>query len=96
MDNSTTNEIMTGLKCIFKQRFKMDMEGFSEEALDKELLGNEFKMQPRDLIYLFFDIEKEFGIVIPQVDIAEGRFNTFNNIAMIIADCLQSKEKQVV
>ena len=96
MDNSTMNKIATELKGIFKQRFEMDLGDYNEEALDKELLGYEFNMQPRDLLYLFFDIEKEFGITIPQEDIAEGRFNTFNNIAVIIADCLQSKEKQVV
>jgi len=94
MNKSDEDFIVMRLKGIFKNRFEMDLDKCDDEALGKNLLGNEFGMKPRDLIYLFFDIEKEFNITIPQEDIAEGRFNSFNNMIGIIRNQLMAKSKE--
>lgn len=84
-------EVNNRLQGIFKNRFDIDFSGMGEAAFDEELLGRRIKLRGRDLLYVFFDIEKEFGIVIPEEDIAAGRFNTFNNIAGTIGRCLLQK-----
>lgn len=85
------NEIVERLKKIFREYFKTDISICSNDDLDKELLGKGFMFTATDLLYLFFDIEKEFAITIPQEDIAVGRFNTFNNIVEIIAKQLDKE-----
>ncbi|HEX3047677.1 MAG TPA: peptide maturation system acyl carrier-related protein [Bacillota bacterium] len=68
---------------LFRRRL-----GFLPErrAFDKPLMGPEVGFEPRDLIYLFFDIEAEFEIRIPQEKIAAGQFDTFDHIAGIIQE----------
>lgn len=72
------------LKRIFKDIVRLDFDNMEALYLDKHLLSQIFGLKPRDLIYLLFAIEKEFNITIPQQDIAEGKFSTFNSIYSII------------
>lgn len=88
--------VVSTLKNIFARRFDIDMEQKEGALLDKHLLGIDIGLEPRDLIYLYFDIEKEFDINIPDEDVAEGKFNTFNNIAEIIYNQLQKKDRKAV
>jgi len=90
------NTVYLALKNIFVQRFNIDMEQQEGILLDKHLLGMDIGLEARDLIYLYFDIEKEFDITLPDEDIAEGKFTTFNNIAEIIYNQLQKKDKEAV
>ena len=84
-------DISSRLKGIFDSRFGICFNDMGEEVLDAELLGWKLRLKARDMLYVFFDIEREFGIVIPEEDIASGRFNTFNNIADIIGRQLLQK-----
>jgi peptide maturation system acyl carrier-related protein len=84
-------QIEERLKNIFKSRFDKDMDKYNESILDKELLGFDIGMKPRDLLYLFFDIEKEFDIKIPEKDIVEKKFNSFNNITAVIREQIRFK-----
>lgn len=93
---SKHNTVYSTLKNVFKQRFDIDVEQKEGTLFDKHLLGMDIGLEARDLVYLYFDIEREFGIAIPEEDIAGGKFNTFNNIAEIIYDQLQKKEKEAV
>ena len=88
--------VFLALKNIFTQRYNIDMEQQEGTLLDKHLLGIDIGLQARDLIYLYFDIEREFGIAIPEEDIAGDKFNTFNNIVEIIQNQLQKKDKDAV
>ncbi len=76
---------------ILKNRFGLEMNSIKEALRDKKLLGQEFGMLPRDLLYLFFDIETEFLIRIPQEAVACGEFNTYNNICKIIYNELRNE-----
>ncbi|MCX7921763.1 MAG: peptide maturation system acyl carrier-related protein [Clostridia bacterium] len=91
--NSTIvhDDVNSKLKDVFKNRFDLDIAALGEEALDRELLGAEIRFAPRDLLYLFFDIEKNFDITIPQEAIISGKFNTFNNIVEIICSVQEGK-----
>jgi peptide maturation system acyl carrier-related protein len=77
-------EIFEGLQNIFNKRFKIDITTKGNEDFDKPLLGNEWKLEARDLLGLFLDVESEFGISIPEREIERGNFNSINNIVKII------------
>lgn len=81
-------DITKRLKKIFKNRFFIDLSEYTNSDLSKELLSETYKLTPGSLIYLFFDVEKEFNISIPEKDIADGKFNSFNNIVCIIKNQL--------
>lgn len=85
------------LNNIFKKRFDIDLfDNKSDININDNLLGKNFRLKARDLIYLLYDIEKEFNIVISEDDIDNIKFNTINNIISIINKALQQKEKEAI
>ncbi|SHK27219.1 acyl carrier protein [Clostridium cavendishii DSM 21758] len=84
------------LKNIFMQRFSIDIVQQEGKFLDKHLLGWDIGLSARDLLYLYFDIEKEFGVTIPEDDIAEGKFTTFNNIVEMLCNIFEKSSKEAV
>lgn len=89
--NRNYHQINKKLKDIFKDRFNLDI--CHESFLNKQLLGKEIGLQPRDLIYLFFDVENTFGIKIKEEYIVTHKFDTFDNICEIICNELGIVEK---
>lgn len=90
-------DINTRLNNIFKNKFNIDL--FNNEIninIYDNLLGNKFKLAPRDLFYLLCYIEKEFDITISEDDINNIQFNTISNIIKIINKELQQKNVEVV
>jgi peptide maturation system acyl carrier-related protein len=69
---------------IFNKVTGLNFACMEESAKDFNLLGRNLKIRSCDLLNLFFEIEKSFGISIPQEDILEDRFNTFNNISKVV------------
>ena len=70
----------------------------SEEILslqEESLLGPKIRMPARELLHVFFDVEKSFEIRISESDIAKGRFKSFTDIWTIIEeehmDCKRKK-----
>lgn len=84
------------LKKIFLIRFGIDLDFIAKDNFDKHLLGKEFTLAPRDLVYLYIDIKKEFGISLSDEDVAVGGFSTMNNIIKLIYRELLQHEKVVV
>ncbi len=80
-----SNEIYTGLRNIFNNRFKINLEEKDRADFNKHLLGMEWGFEPRDLLYIFFDIEREFKICIPEEAIESGNFGTISSIAETIS-----------
>lgn len=90
-------DINVRLNNIFKKRFDVDL--FNNEYninINDNLLGRKFKLRARDLIYLLYDIEKEFDIEISEFHIDNIKFNNINNIINIINDALHQKEKEAM
>lgn len=85
--------IVKKLNDIFITRLNMDFDSMKEELKQKHLFSTDLRLKPRDLIYIIFDIEREFNITIPQEDIANGRFSTFENLQCIIAEQLIKRNK---
>lgn len=58
---------------------------------DRSLLNPEVGLEPRDLIYLFFELQKEFGIRFKEEDILERKFHMLNNIKQAVYEKLCDK-----
>jgi acyl carrier protein len=92
MDNlAKLAEIRNRLNGIIKAKFNLDLDGTDQSLSDRHLLGKEINLAPRDLLYLFLDIEKEFAITIPEPEVVSGKFTSFNSIIAIIHQRLGSK-----
>lgn len=89
--NDIQNEAIIKLKNIFLNRFDINLDKMGEDIYDKSLLGSHYKLSPRALLYVFFDVEKEFNITIPQTRVLEGDFKTFNGILSIINSEIDKK-----
>ncbi|WP_243151286.1 acyl carrier protein [Clostridium butyricum] len=96
-DFSENIDINVKLNNIFKNRFDLDL--FNNELdinIDDNILQIDFELRARDLIYLLYDVEKEFNITISEDDINNIKFNTIRNIINIINKELQKKEVEVI
>lgn len=90
------NKIIERLTTIFNYKFNFDIGKLGDDFLDKELLGYEIRLAPRDLVYLVFEIEKEFGIIILQDDITAGNFKTLNGIVDVIESHMNKSERAAI
>jgi acyl carrier protein len=95
-EDMNKEDIYIKLSRIFSDRFEIDLKAVPEENFYKHLLGSEFRLAPRDLIYIYLDIEKEFGIAIPDEDIATGGLSTINRMIEIIERQLDIMRKNAV
>lgn len=59
-------EIVKKVGTIFKERLNIFIE---EKNFNEPVLGSEWNLLSSDLVYIFFDIEKVFGIQITEEDI---------------------------
>jgi peptide maturation system acyl carrier-related protein len=94
--NENRNTVYSILKDILYRKFGINLEDYSFEDLNKELLGKTFKLNARDLLYLYHEIEKSFNITIPEKDIVDGKFHTINGIIEIIQNQLEAASCSVL
>jgi acyl carrier protein len=83
------------LKDILSRGFGISPGGWTESRTRSNLLSRDFLLLPSDLLFLFFEIEKEFGIKIPQEAVVSGKFNSFQNIIEVIQAQLTSSSPSV-
>lgn len=89
------NEVRVKLNEIFKNVTNVDFlnNAIINNIQDVKLFAKSIDLNPRYLVYIFFEIQKKFGIKIPQEDIVEGRFATFNDIQQCICKQLNCVEE---
>lgn len=92
MDNLLLDNMKVKLMGIFKKRFNMDFDKLGKDSFSQNLLGEEIRLSARDLLYIYFDVKNEFDINIPQEDIAQGKFSTFDGIFESILSQMKQKE----
>lgn len=91
-DFSENNNINIKLNNIFKARFGIDLFNNKYDLkINDNLLGGKCKLDARDLIYLLYDVEKEFEITISEDDVDNVKFNTIDNIRNIVNKELNKK-----
>ncbi|PYG89727.1 peptide maturation system acyl carrier-related protein [Ruminiclostridium sufflavum DSM 19573] len=92
MEDLLSIRIKEDLIKIFNNRFDIDFNELGEDYYSKNLLGKELKLYARDLLYIYFDAMNDFNISIPQEDIVQGKFSTFDGIFEIILRQMKQKE----
>lgn len=80
------NFIETKLEQIFKSLLNVEFR--AKEEYDYDLFGMEIGIMPTDLVYIYFEVKKQFEIEIKEESIVSGKFSSFNNIKEIIKDAL--------
>lgn len=76
-------EIENKLFQIFKKRTKIDFEAH-KELQNKNVFDVEINLQPRELVYILYDIEKEFNIKVPDHYLINKKFCSFEMIEKIV------------
>ncbi len=86
MNNNDLEIVKKKLIRIIQCGFEINFPDTSETIWEYKLHGDSIGLNANDLLYLFFDIEKQFNIRIPQEDILTGRFMTMKGICEIIME----------
>lgn len=73
--------VINKLIALYNEMFAISIDA---SLVNKHLLGSLFKITPRDLVYFFLAIEKEFNVKISEEHIGDGAFCTLDNIANIL------------
>lgn len=85
------DEIRSRLKSVLAEGLGLGSDILNiDDNMDKKLLGGIWKLNARDLLYLFITIEKEFNINIPQTAVVEGKFTTVNGIVAVLEKSLNA------
>lgn len=82
------NNIMSQISSIVAK-----CTGIPEDALEPDLFltGRVFKLSAVDLIYILFEIEKEFNIHIPYDALEQYGFSTISSISSSVQQILEHK-----
>lgn len=87
------HEIEKKLSGICLKRFSIDF--LHKPELKKMRFLSKADIPARELLHVYFDVKNTFGISIPEKDIVEGRFDTFEHIVDIIIEQLSSHTANV-
>ncbi len=68
-------------------KFYIPEEVLDPDYWDEPLTGSRYQFSATDLTYLFFELEKVFGIRIPHRYLRSYGFCTINKIAKILEQC---------
>lgn len=94
MDNENLKkEILERIKAIFFKLYKTDIDITSNSSMKADIFTNKYFLQPRDLVYMFFEVQKEFNIRIPQSSIINGCFRTIYGIMETVYSQLEIAKK---
>ena len=79
---------------IIKECMDIDISKFSEEEKNYPLLSARLGGLPYQMLALLIKVERLFDIKIDNQKIADGKFNTYNNILTLIKDKLECKANE--
>lgn len=63
------------------------------EDVNCDLFGKPYYLKPRDMVYLFIEIQKNYGIKIPEEIINSKQFSTIDEISRIIKNIINNKKR---
>ena len=86
-------EIERELNFLFLKVVNLDFIQKNNNLRTTNLFGRPFYIKARDMLTLFMEVEKKFGIEIPMDIILQDRFNTFDTILHIICDKVEWSRK---
>lgn len=92
MEDLLSIRIKEDLIKIFNNRFNIDFNKLGKDSFSQNLLGKELKLSASDLLYVYFDAMNVFNITIPEEDIAQGKFSSFDGIFEVVLNQMKKKE----
>ena len=69
---------------ILRDLFGIDADLVCQENYNKPFTGPTFRLNYRDLVYLFFEIEKRSGIQLYADEMTEYQFNTIDGVVRFL------------
>lgn len=85
------NDVLERIERIIENRFGICIRKIVKDYKTENLLGGKLRMEARDLLYLFFEVEKEFKISIPKESILTVEFSSLNGIVQVVQKYLEHK-----
>jgi acyl carrier protein len=86
VDNMRTREIRDEIIELISDKVGIDKDRLYHYGKDKSLLDASIGLQPRDMLTLFFDLQRKYRISFAESDIIEKRFDFLDNIVDAIID----------
>ncbi len=74
------------LRKVFLQRTELDLDNVIDPYNNLSLHDPLFNFSASDMLYIFFDVEKEFGITIPEEAIEKNEIFTINGLIKTITE----------
>lgn len=65
------------------------------EDVNCDLFGKPYYLKPRDMVYLFIEIQKNYNIKIPEEIIISKKFSTVDEISKIIINNVKNKTEGI-
>jgi acyl carrier protein len=84
-------KILDKLSDVIEKRFNFLVKEISTSWENELILGSKFGFTPRELIYLFFEVQRDFNLKIPQEHILDGSFKSLAGIADSILQVYESE-----
>ncbi len=82
--------IRQGVLDILSDRLEINPALLAEEYWGIPLTGGRFRLTPRELVYLFFEVEKRFGVRIAPEWLLGGRFNSISGVVRAVEQSMQA------
>jgi len=77
---------------VINNAVKVDLANCSDQLMEKSLFDLEIGLLPRDLLEVFFELQKAFNIVFEEKDVIDSRFDMLPNIV----ECIYEKKVGVL
>lgn len=69
---------------LISEKIGIDQQKLNDYGKEKSLLDVSIGLQPRDLLTLFFELQRKYEITFEEKDIIESRFDYVDNIVEAI------------
>ena len=73
---------------VIKNAVSIDLTKYADQLAEKSLFDLEIGLLPRDLLEIFFELQKVFDITFEETDVIDSRFDMFPNIV----ECIYKKQ----
>jgi len=79
---------------LISKKFGIDQQKLNDYGKEKSLLDVSIGLQPRDLLTLFFELQRKYDNIFEEKDIIEKRFDYLDNMVDAVIDKHVSGELQ--
>lgn len=73
---------------VIKRAVNIDLTKYSDQLTEKSLFDLEIGLLPRDLLEIFFELQKAFNIAFEEKDVIDSRFDMLPDIV----ECIYKKK----